>query len=463
MLANATYSLLTNIPTVLPLVDGAAQLPTDHGLLQVSLVGPWVEGAINQDGARDAAIILLEKVEETTGRFYSLRVLLNTNGELVEAAALLLGDRIWVNTLQIQPDGAIVVDLFIQGPNDPLAAATLHVIQTYRSQNGQLRLLSQIPVGDNGGTPGRTVCPNTYPTRLQKGGRAYVIPTPPQPNRIRNSPSKSATLIGSIQPGEKMSILDWPRCADGWIWWYIQADGGVVGWTSEGDANGYWLAPEGSAPPVLNFSGAWQTNFAQMTLTQANNQVSGSYTRYGRQVPTVLTGVVTGQTLTGANEINTRFSFTLRADGQSFDGYWIGRDGQARQWCGVRSGPLPAGCGFSGSWQATIGGNPGVMQLTQTVATVVGTYNASGQPGQLTGNIGGERPGIASTEKMYSAYGQYQGGAYGGSFRFDLLNNESKQLQGCYLDNSNGNFGDWCGWRDGVAHPAQCLPVVACP
>jgi hypothetical protein len=87
-----------------------------------------------------------------------------------------------------------------------------------------------------------------------------------------------------------------------------------------------------------------------MTLTQANNQVSGSYTRYGRQVPTVLTGVVTGQTLTGANEINTRFSFTLRADGQSFDGYWIGRDGQARQWCGVRSGPLPAGCGFSGSW-----------------------------------------------------------------------------------------------------------------
>lgn len=87
-------------------------------------------------------------------------------------------------------------------------------------------------------------CPNTYSSRLHKGDRAYVAFDPPLANRVRSGPSSSARIEGLIQPGDEVKILEDPACANNWIWWKVSAhNGNLVGWTSEGDMENYWLVP----------------------------------------------------------------------------------------------------------------------------------------------------------------------------------------------------------------------------
>jgi hypothetical protein len=87
-------------------------------------------------------------------------------------------------------------------------------------------------------------CDARYPSRLAKGGKAYVNEDPPLPNRVRVEPDSNAEVIGQIEPGEIVNLVDGPLCKDGWVWWYIQSrKSGLTGWTSEGDRNEYWLTP----------------------------------------------------------------------------------------------------------------------------------------------------------------------------------------------------------------------------
>ena len=87
-------------------------------------------------------------------------------------------------------------------------------------------------------------CPGAPSSRLKVGEYAYVSTNPPLANRVRNGPGKSYDVIGKIQPGKVMEILEGPRCADNWAWWKVrELDTGLVGWTSEGDNQNYWLIP----------------------------------------------------------------------------------------------------------------------------------------------------------------------------------------------------------------------------
>jgi len=87
-------------------------------------------------------------------------------------------------------------------------------------------------------------CSGLYASRLQIGDQAYVSYNPPLANNVRENPSLSARLLGKLQPGEEMSIVDGPECNNNMIWWYIQASGkSLRGWTSEGDSENYWLVP----------------------------------------------------------------------------------------------------------------------------------------------------------------------------------------------------------------------------
>lgn len=87
-------------------------------------------------------------------------------------------------------------------------------------------------------------CPRLYASRLQVGDQAYVSYNPPLANNVRENPSLSARLLGKLQPGEEMVIIDGPECNNNMIWWYIQASGNSLrGWTSEGDSENYWLVP----------------------------------------------------------------------------------------------------------------------------------------------------------------------------------------------------------------------------
>ncbi len=105
-------------------------------------------------------------------------------------------------------------------------------------------------VQSTGGQPFATptpyqACPGTSPpTRLWVGGYAAVSMEPPLPNNVREGPGTNNHLIGKIQAGYPMEILDGPECANNWTWWKVRSlVDGLTGWTAEGDANGYWLVP----------------------------------------------------------------------------------------------------------------------------------------------------------------------------------------------------------------------------
>jgi hypothetical protein len=86
-------------------------------------------------------------------------------------------------------------------------------------------------------------CPNTYASRLKPGIQARVIEGQ-SANRLRNQPTRSGNnQIGRIPAGEAFDILDGPRCADGWVWWYVKTWDGQRGWTAEGDQSERWLEP----------------------------------------------------------------------------------------------------------------------------------------------------------------------------------------------------------------------------
>lgn len=87
-------------------------------------------------------------------------------------------------------------------------------------------------------------CSGLYASRLRVGDQAYVSYNPPLANNVRQNPSLSARLLGKLQPGEEMTIVDGPECNNNMVWWYIQASGrNLRGWTSEGDIENYWLVP----------------------------------------------------------------------------------------------------------------------------------------------------------------------------------------------------------------------------
>jgi len=104
------------------------------------------------------------------------------------------------------------------------------------------------PVAEN--TAG--VCKANYATRLAVGMEVSVGDGVRQ--RIRPQPRRSAAEIAWLAPGQAVTIVGGPTCADGWIWWQIaNSMGRTLGWTSEGDEKGYWLfavANKAAAPKL---------------------------------------------------------------------------------------------------------------------------------------------------------------------------------------------------------------------
>ena len=87
-------------------------------------------------------------------------------------------------------------------------------------------------------------CLGFRPSRIEVGDIVYVSLSP-IPNQIRSEPSlETGEIIGQAPPGEMLEILDGPGCADRIVWWQVLMEStGLVGWTGEGDSNGWWLVP----------------------------------------------------------------------------------------------------------------------------------------------------------------------------------------------------------------------------
>jgi hypothetical protein len=143
-------------------------------------------------------------------------------------------------------------DIFIDGTG--LWAENYQEAEVYHIDPGAVQVLAAIRLGTRPiPTPTSTprvletaTCDAHYATRLEVGERAFVSEDPPTPNRVRESPSRDAKIIKSIDPGETVMLLEGPVCAESWVWWRIQSveRPEITGWTSEGDEDGYWLVPE---------------------------------------------------------------------------------------------------------------------------------------------------------------------------------------------------------------------------
>jgi hypothetical protein len=94
--------------------------------------------------------------------------------------------------------------------------------------------------------PGRTISAVAVPTptpdplcttwtQLKVEGFARMIDV--VPNRVRSAPQKGDNLVGKLNPGDVVKVLEGPVCADGLVFWRVESDSipGGSGWTAEGD------------------------------------------------------------------------------------------------------------------------------------------------------------------------------------------------------------------------------------
>ena len=136
-LRNATYFGPFYQRTV-TLMDGSDFINTDTDKYSVTILDVYALGDLNGDGLDDAAVILAEN-GGGSGIFESVVTVFDETGVPVQAGHTALGDRVLVNSVKIEA-GAVVLDVVVQGPNDPMCCPTLPTMQTYRLVSGQLVL-----------------------------------------------------------------------------------------------------------------------------------------------------------------------------------------------------------------------------------------------------------------------------------------------------------------------------------
>jgi hypothetical protein len=96
--------------------------------------------------------------------------------------------------------------------------------------------------------PATLVCSDAPVTRLSKNGYASASKTTATSNNVRSSPGLGANVLGLLQPGKGVQIVDGPLCVEGYVWWKVRLlPNGITGWTAEGKGDVYWLIPCNSA------------------------------------------------------------------------------------------------------------------------------------------------------------------------------------------------------------------------
>lgn len=217
---------------------------------------------------------------------------------------------------------------------------------------------------------------------------------------------------------------------------------------------------EPASAASASFSGTWDSTFGDMSLTQRDMEVEGTYRWYGGADSGQIKGIVVAELnqfqgvwiSDRSPNSQSLVRWQLNADGNSFSGASAGGS-TSEQWCGVRSGqPLPAGCGFSGVWQLRFGSPAGVTgqaMLVQTGQTVQGTYvDSQGHTGQI---VDGVVTIQSITEaKLAGTWRNDRGEQDSFEWRLDLTTGRTFQGR------RNPGSSEWCGWREGTSEPEPC-------
>ena len=104
------------------LIDGQAEAEAAPGSatkIRTSVFGQPVFGDLNEDGNEDAALLLLHQ-PGGSGTFYYVAAALNTNGTFRGTNAVLLGDRIAPQTIEIR-DGVVIANYADRRPEESMA------------------------------------------------------------------------------------------------------------------------------------------------------------------------------------------------------------------------------------------------------------------------------------------------------------------------------------------------------
>jgi len=170
-------------------------------------------------------------------------------------AATPWGSILHIDTLTNHVLGEIDLDVPLSGlvdSNDSVWAVSQQTGRLYRIDAARNEVVAELSTGSAlqpTVIPSPTAhvvmwkpCPDAATSRLKVGDIAYVTKDPPLPNRVRKEPSRKADILGLINPGGSMTIIDGPACADGWVWWKVK-NADYEGWMSEGDQETYWMIP----------------------------------------------------------------------------------------------------------------------------------------------------------------------------------------------------------------------------
>lgn len=94
--------------------------------------------------------------------------------------------------------------------------------------------------------PPGEACADSFPSQLRVGIHAMINPNPPIPTRLRAEPDLSAEILGQVDPGKSVEIIEGPACSNNWVWWQVyDAEQEITGWMAEGNGQEYWLIPVG--------------------------------------------------------------------------------------------------------------------------------------------------------------------------------------------------------------------------
>lgn len=135
--ANAAFPSEHTVSGMIQLKEGHYQ---DDDLVSSELDELTARGDVDGNDTEDLVVVLVTNTGGS-GIFYELYALRNEqppqNNAIRVSIPAFLGDRVVVNKLRIEQN-TIVVDLVVQGPNDPLCCPTLPVTWRFRLDGNSL-------------------------------------------------------------------------------------------------------------------------------------------------------------------------------------------------------------------------------------------------------------------------------------------------------------------------------------
>ena len=131
---DTTYSIDGQPVTLSGGVSEQQVAPDSATKIKTSVFGELTLGDVNGDGQNDAALILTQD-GGGSGTFYYLAVAYSSSTGIVGTNALLLGDRVAPQTLEIK-NGMVIANYATRKPDEPMSTAPSVGVSLYAAMRG---------------------------------------------------------------------------------------------------------------------------------------------------------------------------------------------------------------------------------------------------------------------------------------------------------------------------------------